>query len=89
MSETGREHDARVAELTGNGDRRGDGADVAAVLEVFFFPELLEFFRVIGCQRRGIDGDDVVFHQREGVIGHVGRAGPDRCAVAHDEFVVH
>jgi hypothetical protein len=75
--------------LSGKGDRHRLGVDVAGVLEVFPFPELLEVLRVISGERGRIDLDDVVLHEGEGVVGKIGRAGPDRGAIANDEFAVH
>src|SRR5213078_3039967 len=74
---SGREHDARGHRLSAKGERDGLGPDLAGVLEVFLFPKLLEIFGVRSGERRGIEDDDVVLHQSESVVGHVGRAGPD------------
>ena len=63
--------------------------NVAGVLEVFFLPELFEILRVVTGQTGRIDLENIVFHQCKCVIRHVGRAGPDRLAVADDEFAVH
>ena len=63
--------------------------DVAGLLEVFLLPELLEILHVITRQSLQVDFDNVVFHYREGVVGHVGRTGPDGFSIAHDVFAVH
>ena len=68
MPEPRRKHDARGSGLIGEGNRRGRGANVAGVLEVLFLPELFELFRVIRGQRRGIDRNDIVFHQHERAV---------------------
>ena len=84
-----RKHDPRGGRLIAKGKRHRLGPNLAGVLEVFLFPELFEILGVRAGERGGVDLDDVVFHQGKGVVGHVSGAGPDRAAIAHDEFAVH
>ena len=85
----GRKHDARRCGLFAKSQRDWFGVDLPGVFEILLFPELLEILCIIGGKWRGIDFDDVVLHQRKGVVGHVSRAGPDGLAIAHNEFAVH